>query len=54
LEAGRVAVGGCTVSYDPETAECEVAEDMRSNGKSIYKIEFRLKDGVKEFSCSVR
>ena len=53
-EPGRVAVSECFVTYDPEKADCEVFEDKRTNGKPIYRIDFKLKDGVKEFSYSVR
>ena len=55
IEPGKVRIGICTLSYDPAKAECTAHKDLRTNKSSvIYRIEFKLYDGVKEFSCSLK
>ena len=53
-EAGRVEIEDAVITYDPEKADCSISVEESSRGFSVNKIDFKLKDGVKEFSCSVR
>ena len=53
-QSGEIRIADATVIYDPTLADCSVSEEISSNGLKVRKIDFILKNGVREFSCTVR
>ena len=53
---GRVLLGDTTVSYDPSVCTCRISSEAttRNPNTLCYMIDFELKDGVKEFSCTIK
>ena len=55
-EDGRVLLGSTTVSYDSTICTCRISSEVttRNPNTLCYMIDFELKDGVKEFSCTIK
>ena len=54
LEGGTVEIADATVTYDATTGKCTVEEIKDSRGGTVYLISFKLKEGVKTFTCTIR
>ncbi|MBQ8409794.1 MAG: heparinase II/III family protein [Clostridia bacterium] len=55
-EDGKIILGSTTVTYDPTVCTCQISSEPTSPNpnKLCYMIDFKLNDGVKKFSCTVR
>ena len=55
-EDGKVLLGSTTVSYDPKVCTCRISGEVttRDPNMTCYMIDFELKDGVKEFTCTIK
>jgi hypothetical protein len=54
LDGGTVTVGECTVTFDPTACKCEIRTVKNSRGGDVYIIEFKLNEGVKTFTCTIK
>ncbi len=52
---GKIVCDEATITYDTDAAEVEISEGLTSRNKTIYLIDFKLKDGIDEikFTFSV-
>lgn len=55
-EGGKIILGSTTVSYDPTICTCQVSSEPTTSNpnKLCYMIDFKLNDGVKKFSCTIK
>lgn len=54
VEPGKVKIEDVTVKYDPEKYDCELSsENARFKNETVTYVNFKLKDGVKEFTCVI-
>jgi len=54
VEDGRVTVADSAVTYDPDKADCVISVETSSREFAVNKIDFKLKKGVREFSCVIK
>lgn len=54
IKAGELKIADAVLTYDPETADCTVEIEESSRGLKVKKIDFKLKKGVRVFTCTLK
>lgn len=54
LEGNVISIEDVTVTFDPSECSCEIIETKCSRDNPVYIMEFKLKEGVKKFTCTVK
>ena len=52
-ENGVLSIEGTLIEFDPEVCTLELGEES-SNRNTCYFIDFKLKNGVREFTCTIK
>lgn len=54
-ESGKIVLEDTVITYDAEKVELDVASEKNTSGEStLYFMDFTLKDGVREFICTIK
>jgi hypothetical protein len=53
-EKGKIVLEDTVVTYDPEACDLEICKTETANHTPLYFMDLKLRDGVKEFTCTVR
>ena len=53
---GKIELGDAIITYDPTTCDCTVISEPTTRNPDVlcYMIDFKLKNGIKEFTCEIK
>lgn len=56
LSEGKIALDDAIITYDPTACDCTVISEPTTRNPDVlcYMIDFKLKNGIKEFTCEIK